>query len=206
MTDNALLDFSDLPRFDLFNHEHVTPAIDVLLSEARQLVNALETSTATPTWDSFVIPLESVTERLGRAWGVVSHLNAVVDTTELRATYNENQPKVTEFWTELGQNLKLFEKYKALQASDEYHTLNFVRKRIIDNAIRDFRLGGAELSDDKKVRFAEIQEQHAALSTRFSENVLDATNAYELLIDDESRLAGLPDDVNQAAHTAAERE
>ncbi len=206
MSDNALLDFSDLPRFDLFNHEHVTPAIDVLLTEARQLVNALETSNATPTWDSFVLPLESVTERLGRAWGVVSHLNAVVDTTELRATYNENQPKVTEFWTELGQNLKLFEKYKALQASNEYHTLNFARKRIIDNAVRDFRLGGAELSDDKKIRFAEIQEQHAALSTRFSENVLDATNAYELLIADESRLAGLPEDVKQAAHTSAERE
>ena len=206
MTDNALLDFSDLPRFDLFKPEHVTPAIDVLLSEARALVKSLEISTATPTWDSFVLPLESVTERLGRAWGVVSHLNAVVDTTELRATYNENQPKVTEFWTELGQNLKLFEKYKELQASNEYHTLNFARKRIIDNAIRDFRLGGAELSDDKKGRFAEIQEQQAALSTRFSENVLDATNAYELLVDDESRLAGLPDDVKQAAFASAERE
>ena len=206
MIDNALLDFSDLPRFDIFKPEHVTPAIAALLDEARATVSTLEAPDAPSNWDDFVLPLERVTERLGRAWGVVGHLNAVVDTPELRATYNENQPKVTEFWTELGQNLKLFEKYKALQASSEYQTLNYARKKIIDNAIRDFRLGGAELSDDKKARFAEIQEQQAALSTRFSENVLDATNAYELIIDDESRLSGLPDDVKQAAHASAERE
>ncbi|MFM7633136.1 MAG: M3 family metallopeptidase, partial [Betaproteobacteria bacterium] len=140
------------------------------------------------------------------AWGVVGHLNAVVDTPALRTAYNENLPKVTEFWTELGQNLKLFEKYKALQASNEYTTLSSARKRIVDNAVRDFRLGGAELADAQKTRFAEIQEQLAALSTRFSENVLDATNAYELIIEDEARLAGLPEDVKQAAQASAERE
>lgn len=206
MTDNALLDFSDLPRFDLFKPEHVTPAINQLLDDARATVAALEAPDGPFSWDSFVQPLEKVTERLGRAWGVVSHLNAVVDTPELRAAYNDNLPKVTEFWTELGQNLKLFEKYKALYASSDYETLSASRKQIIQNAIRDFRLGGAELPDDKKARFAEIQEQQAALSTRFSENVLDATNAYEFIVDDETRLSGLPDDVKQAAHASAERE
>ena len=205
MTTNALLDFTDLPRFDLFQPSHVTPAIAQLLADARTTVAQLEQSEAIG-WDAFVVPLEAVTERLGRAWGVVGHLNAVVDTPELRATYNENLPKVTEFWTELGQNLKLFEKYKALQASAEYASLSAARKRIVDNAVRDFRLGGAELADDNKARFAEIQEQLAALSTRFSENVLDATNAYELIINDEARLAGLPDDVKQAAFSSAERE
>ncbi len=205
MSTNALLDFTDLPRFDLFKPEHVTPAITQLLDDARKIVAQLEASDAV-SWDSFVTPLEAVTERLGRAWGVVGHLNAVVDTPELRATYNDNLPKVTEFWTELGQNLKLFEKYKALQASPEYHSLSPTRKRIIDNAVRDFRLGGAELPEDKKPRFAEIQEQQAALSTRFSENVLDATNAYELIVDDEARLEGLPEDVKQAARASAERE
>ena len=205
MTTNALLDFTDLPRFDLFQPPHVTPAITQLLDDARKTVAQLEQSEVIG-WDAFVVPLEAVTERLGRAWGVVGHLNAVVDTPELRAAYNENLPKVTEFWTELGQNLKLFEKYKALQASTEYATLSSARKRIVDNAVRDFRLGGAELADAQKVRFAEIQEQLAALSTRFSENVLDATNAYELIIDDEARLAGLPEDVKQAARTSAERE
>ncbi|MEK0434343.1 MAG: hypothetical protein RL369_392 [Pseudomonadota bacterium] len=205
MTTNALLDFTDLPRFDLFQPSHVTPAIAQLLADARTTVAQLEQSEAIG-WDAFVVPLEAVTERLGRAWGVVGHLNAVVDTPELRATYNENLPKVTEFWTELGQNLKLFEKYKALQASAEYASLSAARKRIVNNAVRDFRLSGAELADDKKARFAEIQEQLAALSTRFSENVLDATNAYELIINDEARLAGLPDDVKQAAFSSAERE
>ena len=205
MTTNALLDFTDLPRFDLFQPSHVTPAITQLLEDARKTVSQLEQSAAIG-WDAFVVPLEAVTERLGRAWGVVGHLNAVVDTPELRASYNENLPKVTEFWTELGQNLKLFEKYKALQASTEYTALSLARKRIIDNAVRDFRLGGAELADTQKVRFAEIQEQLAAISTRFSENVLDATNAYELIIDNEARLAGLPEDVKQAARASAERE
>ncbi|MBM3365087.1 MAG: M3 family metallopeptidase [Betaproteobacteria bacterium] len=205
MTTNALLDFTDLPRFDLFDTSHVTPAITQLLHEARETVAQLEQS-AVIGWDAFVVPLEAVTERLGRAWGVVGHLNGVVDTPALRAAYNENLPKVTEFWTELGQNLKLFEKYKALQASNEYTTLSSARKRIVDNAVRDFRLGGAELADAQKTRFAEIQEQLAALSTRFSENVLDATNAYELNIEDEARLAGLPEDVKQAAQASAERE
>ena len=205
MTTNALLDFTDLPRFDLFQASHVAPAVTQLLEDARRTITQLEQSEAIG-WDTFVVPLEAVTERLGRAWGVVGHLNAVVDTPELRAAYNENLPKVTEFWTELGQNLKLFEKYKALQASHEYTALSSARKRIVDNAVRDFRLGGAELADDKKIRFAEIQEQLAALSTRFSENVLDATNAYELVIDDEARLDGLPEDVKQAAHTSAQRE
>jgi oligopeptidase A len=206
MTTNSLLDFSDLPRFDIFSPADVTPAITQLLDEARALVSKLEAPDASADWENFVEPLERVTERLGRAWGIVGHLNAVVDTPELRATYNENQPRVTEFWTELGQNLKLFEKYKALQASTGHQALSSARRKIIENAVRDFRLGGAELADQQKKRFAEIQEQQAKLSTRFSENVLDATNAYELLVDDESRLAGLPDDVKQAAQANAEKE
>ncbi len=206
MTTNSLLDFSDLPRFDIFSPADVTPAITRLLDDARALVNQLENPDASADWENFVEPLERVTERLGRAWGVVGHLNAVVDTPELRATYNENQPRVTEFWTELGQNLKLFDKYKALQTGAGYQALSPARRKIIDNAIRDFRLGGAELPEQQKKRFAEIQEQQAKLSTRFSENVLDATNAYELLVGDEARLAGLPDDVKQAARASAEKE
>jgi oligopeptidase A len=203
---NPLLDFSDLPRFDAFKPEHVTPAISALLEENRAVVARLEAPTANVNWENFVEPLENATEKLGRAWGVVSHLNAVADTPELRATYNENQPKVTEFWTELGQNLALFDKYKALRADSDYASLSPARKKIIENALRDFRLGGAELPEDKKARFAEIQEQQAALSTKFSENVLDATNDYGLFIENEAELAGLPDDVKQAARAAAEKD
>src|SRR5690606_34772098 len=120
--------------------------------------------------------------------------------------YNENQPKVTEFWTTLGQNEVLFDKYKAIRAGAGYDNLSPARKRIVENALRDFRLGGAELPPEKKERFAAIQEQHAATSTRFSENILDATNDYKLVIDDEAELAGLPDDAKAAARAAAEAE
>jgi oligopeptidase A len=203
---NPLLDFSGLPRFDAIKPEHVTPAIDDLLARNRAVVEQLQAPSGQVSWDGFVTPLENATELLGRAWGIISHLNNVVDTPELRAVYNENQPKVTEFWTELGQNEALFAKYKALRASAEFDTLSPARKRIVDNAIRDFRMGGAELPEDKKERFAEIQEQHAAVSTRFSENVLDATNDYKLLVADEADLAGLPADVKAAARAAAEKE
>ncbi|KRB78813.1 M3 family metallopeptidase [Noviherbaspirillum sp. Root189] len=203
---NPLLDFSDLPRFDAVKPEHVAPAIAALLDEARTVVKRLEAPMDKVSWENFVEPLENATEKLGRAWGVVSHLNSVVDTPELRAAYNENQPKVTEFWTELGQNLALFDKYKALKESTDYTSLSAARKKIIENALRDFRLGGAELPDDKKARYAQIQEKHAALATKFSENVLDATNDYALFVDNEADLAGLPEDAKHAARAAAERD
>jgi oligopeptidase A len=202
-SENPLLDFSDLPRFDAIRPEHVTPAVDALLEQNRAVVAQLEAPLPQVAWDNFVAPLEAATEKLGRAWGVVGHLHAVVDTPELRAAYNENLPKVTEFWTALAQNQALFEKYKALQASPGYAALPPARKKIVENALRDFRLGGAELPDDKKARFARIQEKQAELTARFSENVLDATNDYALLVEDEARLAGLPDDANEAARAAA---
>jgi oligopeptidase A len=203
---NPLLDFSDLPRFDAVKPEHVSPAIATLLDENRAIVANLEVPMPQVAWDNFVAPLENATEKLGRAWGIVGHLNSVADTPELRAAYNENLPKVTEYWTSLGQNLALYEKYKALRAGKEYETLSPERKKIIENALRDFRLGGAELPEDKKPRYAELQEKLAALSTKFSENVLDATNDYALYIENESELAGLPEDAKQAARSAAEKD
>ncbi|MCX7221281.1 MAG: M3 family metallopeptidase, partial [Burkholderiales bacterium] len=203
---SPLLDFSDLPRFDAILPEHVTPAIELLLEQNRAVVAQLEQSTEPVSWENFVQPLEDTTEHLGRAWSIIGHLNAVVDTPELRAVYNENQPVITEFWTELGQNLALFDKYKALRAAANFEQLSPARQTIINNAIRDFRLSGAELADDKKQRYAEIQEKHAALSTKFSENVLDATNAYGLFVEDVSELSGLPEDVLQAAKNAAEKD
>ncbi|MGZ3159769.1 MAG: M3 family metallopeptidase, partial [Burkholderiaceae bacterium] len=203
---NPLLDFSDLPRFDAIKPEHVTPAIAALLDENKAVVAQLEAPMASVTWNNFVEPLENATEKLGRAWGVVGHLNAVVDTPELRAAYNENLPKVTEFWTALSQNLALFEKYKALKAGAEYASLSTAQKKIVENALRDFRLGGAELPEEKKARFAEIQEKQAAISTKFSENVLDATNDYALIVAKREELTGLPEDAIQAAQAAAEKD
>ncbi|MDO8306277.1 M3 family metallopeptidase, partial [Herminiimonas sp.] len=203
---NPLLDFSDLPQFAAIKPEHIGSAIDSLLEQCRTVVKELEAPIAQVTWENFVEPLENVTEKLGRAWGIVGHLNAVVDTPELRAAYNENQPKITEFWTALAQNLTLFTNYKALQLGPDYAGYSAARKKIIENAVRDFRLGGAELTEEQKPRFAEIQEKHAALTTRFSENILDATNAYALFVEDEAELAGLPDEAKQAARAAAEKD
>lgn len=203
---NPLLDFSGYAQFDAIQPEHVTPALDKLLADASRLVTELEAPMAEVTWDNFVEPLESATEKLGRAWSVVGHLNSVMDTPALRATYNENQPRLVEFWTALGQNLALFEKYKALQASPAFASLSAARRKVVDNAVRDFRLSGAELADDKKERFAEIQEKQAMLTTRFSENVLDATNDFALFVEDEAELSGLPADVKQAARAAAEKD
>ena len=203
---NPLLDFSSLPRFGEIRPEHVTPAIEQLIAQCKTTITELEAATAPATWDGFVAPLEDATERLGRAWGIVGHLNAVADTPELRAAYNANLPQVTEFWTALAQNLALYSKYKAVQASPEFAGLSSARRKTIENALRDFRLGGAELPEDKKARFAQIQEEQAAASQRFSENVLDATNDWSLHLDDDTRLAGVPDDVKQAAADKAAKD
>jgi oligopeptidase A len=201
---NPLLDFSGLPRFADIRPGHVAPAIDRLLAEARTAMRQAED--AAPTWDAFVRPLEDATERLSRAWGQVEHLHAVMDTPPLREAYNAALPKTTQFWTELGQNQKLFEKYKALKAAPEFATLSPARKKLIDNALRDFRLGGAELPAEVKPRYAAIQEELASLAAKFSENLLDATNAYGLFVEDEQRLAGIPEDARHAAREAAEKD
>lgn len=208
MTDasNPLLDFSGLPRFDAIRSAHVTPAVDALLADCRQTVARITGDAAATGWDTFVAPLEDANERLTRAWGVVGHLHAVKDSPDLRDAYNENLPKVTEYWTELGQNLDLFNRYKALRASREYEALPLPRRRIVDNEIRDFRLGGAELPAAEKARYKAIAEEQAALGSKFSENLLDATNAFALVIGDAGRLSGLPGDVLAAAREAAEKD
>ena len=200
---NPLLDFSGLPRFAEIKPEHVAPAIEKLLAECRELVAYLLLRTEAPTWQNFVAPLEDAHERLSRAWGPVGHLNAVMNSTELREAYNSTLPVITQYYAELGQNLALFDKFKALRNSPEFEALSATRKKIIENELRDFRLGGAELSEDKKARYLEIQERQSELSSHFSDNLLDATNAYTLVIENRDELKGLPEDALQAAQEAA---
>jgi oligopeptidase A len=200
---NPLLDFSGLPRFADIKPEHVAPAIDQLLADGRATTEAAVR--AKPTWDQFVVPLEDANERIGRAWGQVAHLHAVMDSPPLREVYNANLPKVTKYWTELGQNQELFEKYKVLGGSKEFSSLSNARRKIVENALRDFRLGGAELPPEKKRRYAEIQEELARLAAKFSENVLDATNAFSVFID-KTQASGIPEDILQAAREAAEKD
>jgi oligopeptidase A len=204
LADNPLMMFQGLVAFDRIRPEHVTPAIDALLREAKETVAGLERSKAEVSWDSFVEPLDSATERLTRAWKSIEHLNAVADSPELRAAYNANLPRVTEFWTNLAQSEALFAKFKALGASKHFNQLSKGRRRTIENALRDFRLGGAELNKQDQARFAEIQEQLAGLGQRFLENLLDATNAYALYVDDVEELSGMPQDAIAAARQRAE--
>jgi oligopeptidase A len=195
---NPLLDFSDLPLFDQVRPEHVAPAIDQLLADASAALETVTAPTFQASWTSMAKVLDVSTERLSRAWGTVSHLNGVIDTPELRAAYNESLPKVTEFWTRLGADERLYAKYKAMNASD----LNAEQTQARTNAIRNFVLSGAELTGSAKARFAEIQERQAALSQKFSENTLDATDAWTYLASADE-LVGVPDDVLAATAAAA---
>jgi oligopeptidase A len=196
---NALLDLTDLPLFDRITPQDVAPAVDVLLERANA---ALETVTAPDfpaRWDAIAKVLDVATERLGTAWGSISHLNSVADTPELRAAYNAALPKVTEFWTRLGADERLYAKYKAIDPA----TLTAEQRQAHLNAVRNFVLSGAELTGTAKKRFAQIQERQAELSQKFSENALDATDAYAYYAT-AGELEGIPDDVQQAALAAAQ--
>ena len=196
---NPLLQFDALPLFDQIQPEHVAPAIDVLLARANA---ALETVTApefVPEWNAIARTLDVATEQLGMAWGAVSHLNSVAETPELRAAYNAALPLVTEFWTRLGADERLYAKYKAIDTAQ----LNAEQRQAHKNAMRNFVLGGAELTGQARTRFAEIQEKQAELSQKFSENTLDATDAFSYYATADE-LAGVPADVQQAALLAAQ--
>ena len=200
---NPLLDFSCLPRFNEVKADHVTPAIDHLLANGQELLDALASSTETPTWENFARKLEDMQEQISRAWSQVSHMNSVVNSPELREAYNCNEQKLTSFYTDLAQDERLYAKFRALRASEEFKGLSTAQQKIVENELRDFRLGGAELPSDKKARFKQIQEELSKLTTRFEENLLDTTNAYSHIVQDISELKGLPQDLLQAAHDAA---
>ncbi len=204
-TTNPLLDTSGLPLFDRIAAPHVEPAIDALLRDAAAALETAVAETTPPTYDAVSAVLDVATERLGRAWGAVNHLNAVADTAELRAAYNASLPKVTEFHTRMGADDRLYAKYKAIAASPEAQTLSPPRRTVLQHALRDFVLSGAELRGTAKDRFAQIQERLAAVSQKFSENVLDATDGFSYYAT-EAELAGVPDDVVQAARAAAQAE
>jgi len=203
---NPLLDLAGLVPFDRIRPEHVTPAIDELLKQAKTTVGELESSRQTASWDTFVEPLESATERLSRCWKTVEHLNAVADSPELRAAYHENLGRVTAFWTQLSQSPDLFAKFKSIHTNAGFSRLSTARQRVIENALRDFRLGGAELDANAKARFAEIQQELAQLGQKYSENLLDETNAYGLYEEDLDALRGLPPDAVAGARQRAERD
>ena len=204
--ENPLLDFSRLPRFNDIRPEHIGPAVDALVAQGRATIERLAQLEPPATWERVVEPLDDANEKLARAWAQVSHLNAVVNTPELRDAYNAALPKVTQYFAEQGQDQRLHAAFKALRASPHYGTLPPARRRHIENELRDFRLGGAELDPPRKARFLELQEELAKLASRFQDNVLDATNDFALYVTDPAELSGIPEDVLATARAGAQKD
>jgi oligopeptidase A len=203
MNDNPLLDFSGLPRFASIRAEHATPAVDRLLADARATIERVVADPREPSWTTVAEPVADALDRLQRAWGALRHLNAVVSTPALRDAYNGNLPRITAFYTEIGQDERLYAKYRALAASSEFARLDDARRRVIENELRDFRLTGAELPPAEKARFRDVMERLATTQAKFDENVLDATHAWSRRIVDEVELEGLPANVVHRAREAA---
>ena len=206
LQNNPLLTFGrGIAAYSEVKPEHIAPAIQFLLQHAQNAVNTATDPKTPSSWSNLAEPLEDATEALGRSWGVISHLNSVADTAELRAAYGEMLPEVTAFFSSLGQNLALYQKFKELKNSPDFAKLNRAQKKVIENSLRDFRLGGAELSDTDKPRFSAIQDEQAVLGKAFSDHVLDATDGFVHLVTDKSDLAGLPEDAIAAAADTAQQ-
>jgi oligopeptidase A len=202
---NPLLANSTLPLFSQIKPEHVVPAIDQLLTEARASVDQHLQATDHYTWENLVEPLEDADDKLSRAWSPVSHMNSVVNSDELREAYNACLPKLSAYSTEMGQNEALFKAYRFIADSEEFKTLDIAQQKIIRNALRDFKLSGIDLDDAKKQRYKEISQELSALTSKFEENLLDSTNAWSKLIRDADDLAGLPESALAQAKQTAEQ-
>ncbi|TAL44923.1 MAG: M3 family peptidase [Methylovulum sp.] len=210
---NPLLANSTLPLFSKIRPEHIEPAIDQLLANARAVVERQLQANTTYTWDNLVEPIETAEDQLNKAWSPVSHLNSVVNSDALRDAYNACLPKLSEYSTEMGQNEQLFNAYRMIAASD-VHTLkgtstvlDTAQQKVIQNALRDFKLSGIDLDAEKKQRYKEISLELSGLASKYEENLMDATNAWSKLISDEQELAGLPPTaLAQARQTAANQD
>ena len=200
---NPLLTMHGLPPFSQIRPEHVEPAIDFLLADNRQRIEGLLDGLQTPTWDRLVAPIEEWEDRLSRVWSPVGHLNAVMNNEALRSAYNACLPKLSDYATEMGQNERLFRAYKAVTESGV--GLDEDQRKVLDNALRDFHLSGIDLPADQKARFKVISQELSQLTSKFEENLLDATNAWSKQIIDESELAGLPPSAKDLARQTAEQ-
>ena len=205
---NPLLKLTDLPPFSAIKPEHVEPAIDQILADNRAAISDLLENSEEKNWDNLIAPMEELEDRLSRAWSPVSHMNSVLNSDELRDAYNACLPKLSQYATELGQNETLFAAFEHIAANvDKTKNLNTSQQKAINNALRDFRLSGVNLPEEQKKRFMEIKQELATLTANFSQNVLDATQAWSKHITDEKKLAGLPGSaIAMAKQTAEQKE
>lgn len=203
---NPLLENTPLPLFKSIKPEHIEPAVDALLQQNREKIATLA-QVETPTWENFVAPLEDVERVLDDAWSPVGHLNGVANTDELREAYNACLPKLSEYHTEIGQNQALFNNFKKLKESADFASYSKAQQRTIELAIQDFQLSGVDLPEAERNQYKQLSQELSQLTTKFSENVLDATQAWHKHISDEAELAGIPDSTKGLlAQYAAQRE
>ncbi|NCA69783.1 MAG: oligopeptidase A [Sphingobacteriia bacterium] len=200
---NPLLDTATLPSFSRILPEHVEPAVDACLADCRETIARLTEGVAVPTWETLIEPLDEVDDRLNRVWSPVGHLNAVMNSDTLRAAYNACLPKLSAYGTEVGQNESLMRAYQAVAAQEH---LNPAQRKLLENALRDFHLSGVDLPTEKKARYKEITQELSRLTSTYSENLLDATNAWSKHLDDPSALAGLPESARELARQSAEQQ
>ena len=205
MSDNVLLHLGEEPRFDQIKTEDIKPALQTAIAEAREQIAAIKAQTHTD-WANTVEKLTDITERVGRIWSVVSHLNSVVDTPELRAVYNELMPEITIFFTEIGQDIELYNRFKIIKNSAEFNTLSQAQQTKLNHDLRDFVLSGAELPPEQQAELAQLQTEGAQLGAKFAQNIQDATDAFGIHFDDAAPLAGIPEDSLAMFAAAAQSE
>lgn len=205
MSDNVLLHLGEEPRFDQIKTEDIKPALQTAIAEAREQIAAIKAQMHTD-WANTVEKLTDITERVGRIWSVVSHLNSVVDTPELRAVYNELMPEITIFFTEIGQDIELYNRFKIIKNSAEFDTLSPAQQTKLNHDLRDFVLSGAELPPEQQAELAQLQTEGAQLGAKFAQNIQDATDAFGIYFDDAAPLAGIPEDSLAMFAAAAQSE
>ena len=205
MSDNVLLHLGEEPRFDQIKTEDIKPALQTAIAEAREQIAAIKAQTHTD-WANTVEKLTDITERVGRIWSVVSHLNSVVDTPELRAVYNELMPEITIFFTEIGQDIELYNRFKIIKNSAEFDTLSPAQQTKLNHDLRGFVLSGAELPPEQQAELAQLQTEGAQLGAKFAQNIQDATDAFGIYFDDAAPLAGIPEDSLAMFAAAAQSE
>ncbi len=201
---NPLLQHHLLPPFSQISPADIEPAVDQLLADNRAAISTLLSELTAPDWNSLVAPLEQMNDRLAQAWSPVSHMNGVVNSDELRDAYNACLPKLSQYWTELGQNAALYQAFQTIRDSADFAALSQPQQKTIEDQLRDFKLSGIALPETEQKRFGELKQRLSELSTRFSENVLDATGGWQKLLGDEAELAGLPPMALAAAKQMAE--
>ncbi|MGA9852457.1 MAG: M3 family metallopeptidase [Gammaproteobacteria bacterium] len=207
MNANPLLSYDGLPPFSRIRAKHIEPAVDAVLAQNRSALAEIAARSAEPAWDSFVEPLETLDERLHRAWSPATHLNAVMNSPEIRQAYNACLPKLSEYDTELGQNDALQRGYAALKAGTEWPAYAAGQRKLIEDALRDFRLAGVDLPPEKKLRFRDIMQRLSQIEAKFEENLLDATQGWFKHITDLNMLRGIPESaLTRARHEAQSRQ